>query len=236
MSAPFATAAGVPVARGTITYLRTGVALADLFIARSSDTARSLGFGAGDPVEVVVTDKDERVTTFRMTCWRVGVEGGFYGAALCGGRARLGRVLEPRYYEEAPGAKILGDALRECGEDMAGATTLTAPLGIYVRRRGPAYRDVAALLACYPDATWRTLPDGTIWAGEETWPESPLRVVVLQRTPQFRRVLCEAAPEVRCGTIVQDNTTKATLGGVERVVHEMTAVLRTELWLRLVGE
>lgn len=235
MTAPYAVVGRDPVSRGTITYMRTGVALADLFIARSAgEGERPLSFSVGDPVEVVVTDPDDRETVFRMTCWRAGIEGGFYGVALCGGRARLGRVIEPRYYEDAEGSKILHDALDECGERMAETTTITAPLGTYVRRQAPAYQDVAALVSRYPDATWRTLPDGTIWAGAETWPEAPLSVIVLIRTPQVRRVLCEAAPDILPGVIVQDQ--KGPLGGVERVVHRIGRNLRTELWLTLIGE
>lgn len=224
----YLSAAEAPVSRGTVTYVRTGVALADLVLAVHADRVPS--FTEGDVVDVTLTDADGQAHHFVMACRRLGIEAGHWRTALRGGRGRLGREIPARFYRDADGTRILADALTACGEVIAADASLPERLPAYVRRRGPAFADVRALLSQYPEATWRVLPDGAIYAGRETWPEAPEPVRVVQQSPQFDRVLCEPAPEVLPGMRVEDEYGHE-LGGVERVVHQVTDRLRTELWL-----
>jgi hypothetical protein len=81
--------------------------------------------------------------------------------------------------------------------------------------RQPVATALAALLAVLsPSATWRILLDGTVWFGEETWPELTVDAEVLERKP------AENTAVLGVDTLtIRPGVTLADLGRVELVEH-----------------
>ena len=104
---------------------------------------------------------------------RSGVYEGVQHVRLVGGEGGLamGAETPPRYYQGAPRKLIIGDLLSSAGERLSPLSTgLDTVLARWVVMGGPA-RD--ALLSLLDGVSWRVLPDGTVWTGDETWPAAP---------------------------------------------------------------
>lgn len=99
-------------------------------------------------------------------------DGGSYEVRVIGGAAGLGRDLPAKSYVGVSLRTPLADLTSATGETLSSsvATSLLATrVGHLQRQRGTA----AAMLEVLTDAfewQWRTLPDGTLWLGAETWP------------------------------------------------------------------
>lgn len=157
-----ATISGKPVLRATICMPRAGLWTADL--EADSDVALS---GA------VTLELGEGVLELRGFVASGGVSGGRWHARLVGGAGGLGRRLTARSYRGAPLRLILTDLLAEAGEQLSSSVTDSVWLATvpqyWARAEGPATVTLHALCEA-AGAVWRALPDGSIWAGIETWP------------------------------------------------------------------
>jgi hypothetical protein len=220
----FATLNGKPVFHGIICIPRVGAWTADLSVDR--DTA----------VTGACTLAIDGGLTLQGTADRTGVWLGTARLQVVGGANGLGRTARAQHYRQTTLRAVLADLLATAGERLA-ASADAATLGLsfpgWATIGQPIGRMVAALLedSRLPAATaWRVLADGTVWVGQETWPDSGMVNLVdyqdLAEAPEDGTVeLGVEAPRLLPGT---------TLGGrrVSYVEHRLTGErARTCLWL-----
>lgn len=93
------------------------------------------------------------------------------------GAGRIGELAKAKHYGSVRLKTVLSDLLRDVGETLsstASDTVLNAQLDAWTTHNLPT-GEVVALLADAAGATWRFLPDGTVWVGVDTWPDSGLQ-------------------------------------------------------------
>lgn len=220
----FATLKGTPVFQGVICIPRVGAWTADVSVDR--DTA----------VTGACTLAIDGGLNLQGTVAMGGVWLGTAHLQVVGGANGLGRTARPQHYRQTTLRAVLGDLLATAGERLAASAdpgTLALSLPMWATIAQPIGRMVAALLedTRLPAATaWRVLPDGTVWVGQETWPDSGLVNLTdyqdLAEAPEEGTVeLGVEAPRLLPGT---------TLGGrrVSYVEHRLTGEgARTCVWL-----
>jgi hypothetical protein len=220
----FATLNGVPVFHGVICIPRVGAWTADLSVDRDQAVTGACTL-AIDGGLTLVGQAD-----------RSGVWLGTARLQVVGGANGLRKTARPQHYRQTTLRAVLADLLATAGERLAAssvAATLALSLPHWTTIGQPVGRMVAALLedARLPAATaWRVLPDGTLWVGQETWPDSGLVNLTdyqdLAEAPEEGTVeLGVEAPRLLPGT---------TLGGrrVSYVEHRLSGEgARTCLWL-----
>lgn len=102
-------------------------------------------------------------------------------ARLIGGAGGLDTVLDPFTFGTTPLRLALSSAVTGAGERLS-ATSSDAALA-YVLPRWPRMRRTCRaelrMLAALVGASWRVLPDGSVWFGTESWAEvSPEHEIV----------------------------------------------------------
>jgi len=114
-----------------------------------------------------------------------GVHAGRGGVHVVGGAGHLKDVLAARAYGTIPLRVLLQDLAKESGETLAPETALWARS--LTRWTRPAVTMAQALnqVLAPLGGVWRVLDDGTVWVGEESWPEVNQRRtdVVLDELP-----------------------------------------------------
>lgn len=164
------------VISGTISLPRIGVwhlevkVDSDVDIAEDVPAVVSVNGGELDLVGTVTRAIEYQGVT------QVRVVGGDATIDAATGLRGLQRLGTPAFYQGgADASSILGDLLADSGNELSGTvgrsiagvpdaaawTTIRAPIG----------RQTAELMGGVP---WRVLPDGTVWAGAETWPETDI--------------------------------------------------------------
>lgn len=145
------------------------------------------------------------------------------------GAGGLGRPATPRHYTDTKARVVLADLLRDAGETLSGtaaASALDVPLAAWTTAR----LTVGALiqrLATTIGATWRMLPEGTLWIGSEAWPDSGLEATDYQvenEIPEDDFALVSMdAPRILPGTL---------LGGrrVSYVTYDIGSAIRLPVW------
>jgi hypothetical protein len=151
------------------------------------------------------------------------VDGAF--VLVFGGNDNLGKPVKAKHYNSASLRVVLEDILRVTGDRLsatADAATLSRPLPSWTLMGKQACgRSIDLVVkAADPSASWRFLPDGTVWVGPETWPDSGLNddVVVLDERPDHSNMLMGVeAPTLLPGTTIKDRH-------VSRVVYDLDGV------------
>lgn len=157
-----------------------------------------------------------------------GKDGSRAKVKVVGGNGRLSRKVAARSYSGGVGIKIgaiVRDILRDCGEDLSDLSdgpTLDRKLPRWQIAEGSA-EDALTLLAEKTDSAWRVLRDGTVWFGEETWPEvEPDGTLVNESWSSGSLTLASDTPNMVPGTVYQGQK-------VERVTHRYGETLRTDI-------
>jgi len=210
---------GIPVAEAYLSLPRVGRGVGSLVLGDSEGPA---------PGEAV-TLKWESGETLACTCVVAQKVRGWWSLSIALGAGKLSRVLPSRYYEGIPAATVAKDLLGEAGEAI-GEIDLPGTLTRYVRREGPAYQQLSALLAG-TDRAWRIQPDGKVWIGLDGYPqEGPVDVV--KAHPQTRRYTLGLSPDLQPGVSLLGRLDgeERPLGKVDRVAHRVGKELRTEVW------
>lgn len=212
---------GHGVVDGRIWFPRTGAWHAELRVDST------------DPVTgaVTISIADGRLV-LRGTVWRGAeyVDTSFLN--IVGGAGGLRSIARARAYTQTSLRIVLGDLLAGAGEKLSptsDAATLARPLAAWTTPALPVGQAIArALRSAAPTASWRVLPDGTIWVGPETWPDSGLTTddyQIMDEDPrQLTAELGVEAPVLLPGT---------TLAGrrVSRVEHVIGAEgVRSIVW------
>jgi hypothetical protein len=208
------TANGRPLLSATVTMPLVGAWHAEIEV----DGTRALE----GPVKLVVNGQEFLGATVRSAPFA-----GRVRARVVGGGGGLSRDLEPRNYTAGPTVRailedILGDSDRLSPQSDPGALATTLPR--WHRLAGVASHAIVALLE-EVNATWRVLADGTVWVGQETWPEiSPQHDLIDEDWHAGIITIAPRAPSLRPGVTFRGHR-------IEQVVHVFGQQLRTEAYL-----
>jgi hypothetical protein len=230
-----ASANNLPVLAATLTMPRIGLWSADLVVDTEDPTklAGAIDLELGD-------------VHFKGTVYRSAPFQGRTELRMVGGAGKLNTPLPARFYRETPVSVPLGDILAACGETLSTASeaaTLTRGLDTWTRT-GPGAGSSGTggngiqQLATSLGFAWRSLGDGTIWVGYETWPELKATGEALDEFPaEGRAVYAMDLAILRPGVTFRGRR-------ISGVVHRLTgSSFRTEvlfepdgsLWSRLRG-
>lgn len=126
------------------------------------------------------------------------------------GAGGLGKNAAPKHYRSTTARVVLLDLMRASGETLSptsDARTTGLQLAAWTQIAQPVGNSISALLgdARLAAHAWRVLPDGTVWCGPETWPDSGLKDITdfqeLGRLPnEGRSELGFEAPALLPGT------------------------------------
>lgn len=152
-----------------LTFPRKGIWQADVKL----DTDEEL---AG-PARINI---DDGKVVLNGTVLRAGAWVGTGYVRVVGGAGGLSKIATPRHYSGPSVGVVLSDLLRQAGETRSGtsdASVLGRRLDAWTTSAIPIGQVISLLLKTAVgtgEATWRVLPDGTVWVGIETWPDSGL--------------------------------------------------------------
>jgi hypothetical protein len=100
------------------------------------------------------------------------------------GAGGLGTSATPRHYNGVSVAVVLGDLLAAAGETLsatADQAVLSTGLDAWTTTAAPIGTLIGLLLAAAaPGASWRMLPDGTLWVGTDTFPDAGVDSLLYQ--------------------------------------------------------
>jgi hypothetical protein len=167
---------GVPILRASLRLPRVGVWHADVVAMTDQSLA--------DPVVLSSVEG----LTLRGSIVRSGVWAGWYHLRVAGGAGRLPTALPAKPYEQVTADFVVRDVLI-VGETLSNTSdrgVLATTLPRWTRTRGPAGAALGSIVAAIC-ASWRVLPDGSVWIGIDTFPE-------LTSTPYFTEL--EEAPHL----------------------------------------
>lgn len=219
----FATLNGVPVFHATICIPRVGAWTADLAVDRQEAITGAC--------KLVI----DGGLTLVGTADRTGVWQDTARLRMVAGADGLRKVAKPRHYRRTTLRLVLQDLLAAAGERLspkADGATLGLTFPAWVTCAQPIGVMVAALLedTRLPVSTaWRMLPDGTLWVGAETWPDSGLVNLTdyqdLAEAPEEATIeLGVEAPRLLPGTLLAGRR-------VSYVVHRIDgSTARTSAW------
>lgn len=186
---------GSPILRGSLSLPRQGVWHADFELEASAVPSGSVLLQIGPSLSLRGTVEPRAG----------GVFAGRVRVRVVGGAAGLQRRLEPKWYAGAARELPLRDLVEEAGERLSArcdpfllGEVLTPG---WARVRSTASESLARLLEG-TGASWRILPDGSLWAGPETWPtaQGMTDLVVLEEDrSRGRLVLATEAPTLLPG-------------------------------------
>jgi hypothetical protein len=177
----FALVNGAAVIDGQITLPRIGAWTADLVLDTGTALVGSaqLVFGVGGSI------------SFNGAVVRGGLARGYAVVRLVGGAGGLRTLLAPKAYGSVALKLPLSELLAAAGEALSAtsdAAVLALQLNAWTRMQTTAGGALVALLQAAPTASWRFLPDGTLWVGNETWPTSQLAgYLVTKDDPNHKR-------------------------------------------------
>lgn len=233
---------GEPVFHAVIAFPRFGAWHADLAIASAVvPTGQvTLTFGTG-------------AISWKGFAYRGGAPFETATLRIVGGAGGIatGAQLTSQAYQNTPLSIPLQDILTATGETLspnADPTVLNAGLRTWNRLAGPAGMAVSALVSAV-GASWRFMPDGTLWVGQETWPTDTEAYTLLNDSPMYgEQEVFADAPNMRPGTILSgrkvsyvqhkftahslltevlyEDQAAASIGQIDRVKGPLTAFIR----------
>lgn len=153
------------VARGTLSMPLVGAWTADLLVENDDDEP------SGAVVLSIAGELELHGTVLRSLNHR-----GMAQVRVVGGAGGLQKSAAPKFYRAAKIGDVLRDLVTDAGEtlsDTSDSSALSASLDYWTTITSPTGLMVAALMPSAPGGTgWRVLPDGSLWVGPETWPDS----------------------------------------------------------------
>lgn len=156
-----ATVNGAPISSGRITFRLRGTWDAELAVIADDADAVS---GA---LEIVIGG-----STLVATATRAQVDqGGTVTVYAVGGAGGLSTEAPALGYTNVTRRVVLVDALSVGGESLAASSSarLDESLAHWTRPRGTV-ADAVRLMAEHAGLSWRVMPSGSVWVGEESWP------------------------------------------------------------------
>lgn len=157
-----------------------------------------------------------------------GVDGSRAKCKVIAGNGNVNNQIEAKSYSHTSGVTIgtvVRDILKECGEDLsdlADKDALNRRLSRWHRASGKA-STALTLLAEKHGLAWRMMRDGTVWFGEERWPEvAPEGTQTGGDWSDGVVTLASETPNMVPGTVYQGQK-------IEDVTHRYGSTLRTEI-------
>jgi len=202
-----ATANGLSVLEGEIHLPLRGAWFAELELD-SADAAKATGI-----VTIIAGD-----VKWVGRSIEVGSFVGRVKVSVVAGAAGLGKPTSPRFYHAIPARIVIEDLLAEGKETLSSSSEkskLDTLLPFWTRPAGSVTDGLENVLDEI-GATWRFLPDGTVWVGTETWPTTSLANVVIEAdSPQDSRLVFSSdTPSLITGVTFRDRK-------VARVEHRI---------------
>lgn len=161
------TANGLAVLDAAICMPRVGAWHADLRV----DTPDAIT----GPVTISI---DEGRLVLNGTVWRGGAFAGSASVRVVAGANGMRTIAKAKHYTQTSVRIVLGDLLSAAGEKLsstASSSILSRHLDAWTTAAIATGGLIARLLAiASPGSAWRFLPNGQIWIGTETWPDSGL--------------------------------------------------------------
>lgn len=171
---------------------------------------------------------DEQSFTGTVVPTNTGIDGSRARCRIAAGNGRHAAIISGKSYTGGAGVRVgavLRDILHDCGEDLsdlADGPTLDRTLPRWHVSEGPAHAalvDLADAAGC----SWRTLRDGKIWFGPETWPiVTPDHRVVDEDYSAGALTLAPDTPDMVPGVVFNGIR-------VEHVIHHLGPTLRSEI-------
>ncbi len=109
-------------------------------------------------------------------------EGGLVSLRVTGGGGGLSKALRPQAYQGATRRQVVEGALAEGGEMLSSksdSSVLDSIRTHWVSVAGTV-GDLLSAVADSAKATWRILPDGSMWLGVDTWTDADIGTAVLE--------------------------------------------------------
>lgn len=142
---------------------------------------------------------------------RLGTFEGKTSARVVGGSGGLAKRVAPKFYRGSPASLIIGDLLREVGEQESSSNRHTMTFQKWTRADGKASAALARLLLS-TGQNWRVQRDGRIWIGVDDFRAvNAAPVVVSEDTITGSQTIAQETPDLVPGV---------TLAG--RKVHSVT--------------
>ena len=205
-----------------LTFPRTGAWQADVRLDNPDDVTGAVTINVDDGRLSLVGTVDRGGPWQDVDCLRV-----------VGGAGGLPKTARPKHYSSASIGVVLSDLLRDAGERLSPTSSqgvLSGSLSSWTTSALPTGQMIALLLkTSIPAASWRVLPDGSVWVGVESWPDSGLGEdddyqVMSEDPTRITATLGVEVPLLMPGTL---------LGGrkVSYVEHRLDSPeTRTEVW------
>jgi hypothetical protein len=191
------TAGGVPAFKGTLLFPRVGVWSADLDLDTREAVAGTITIVSADGA------------SFQGTARGGDPAYGHTRARIVGGAGGLSKQAQPKHYVLPTMRTVLTDLARSAGETLSptiAPALLSARLSAWTVIAMTVGEALGALVAWALPAgsSWRVLPDGTLWLGQEAWPEAAVKSWrELDRRPRERLLeLALEAPSLMPGTVL----------------------------------
>jgi len=210
----FARLADHPVMGAVITMPRIGAWTANVVADAQEDLSGAVELRAGG-------------VAWAGTAVRTGVAQDTVRAAIVGGAGGLSLQVSPKFYRDTTARIVVEDILSAVGEMLSqtsDAAFLGKMLAAWSRAGGKAGAALRQFVEPY-GAAWRVLADGSIWVGQESWPEAQLEHELVAEDPRAGWV--EIATEdlsLTPGTMFRGRM-------VAKVEHRVSATsVRTRCW------
>lgn len=214
MTDTLVTVNGLPCLQATLRLPRTGVWIADLVVDATAAIEGSVTVSVGQ-------------MTLKGRAARTGLARDTAVLRVLAGAGGLSAKVPAKFYRRCPAKAPLQDILAAAGEMLSStveAGLLNQQLVAFVLVRQKA-ADALRALADKLGVTWRVLEDGTVWLGEESWPDANVSLDLIADDPrQGFTEYGSDSPTLLPGT---------TLDGkrVSQVEHRiLPASVRTRVW------
>lgn len=121
---------------------------------------------------------------------------------IVGGMGGMGKTASPKFWQQTAAQQVASSLLDSVGESLDSASSLSASLAFWAVGSGTAGAELGKLAAALSDATvWRVQPGGKVWVGEDSWADSGVSGVEIDRDPIERVVVIGAdVPALLPGT------------------------------------
>jgi hypothetical protein len=193
------TVAGYPVVSCSLSLPRIGAWHMDA-VVNARDTSDLSG--------AVTVSIGDGAVTLKGTAYRQGAYGETAYVRIIGGAGGLGKMTVPKFYTRPSFNIPFTDLVRGAGEATAASSdagTLATSLLSWTTIAMPTGQALTSLVQAAGAASWRVIPDGTVWVGPETWAQTGTDYQVLSEHPQEGRVtLAAEAPTILPGTTLAD--------------------------------
>lgn len=238
--------------RGRVAFPRTGAWTADLKIAFKDSEAQAVtgedSAAIGDSFLSNVTkfstvDIDDGRLILQGAHERAGLWQEIGHVRLVGGAGGLRKIAAAKHYTSATLRVVLGDLLAGAGEKLSPTSdpaVLATPISTWTTVAIATGRLITQLLRTASlAANWRVLPDGTVWVGVETWPDSGLvagddyQVMTEDPARLFAKLGIEV-PLLLPGTTLGEGTEARRVSYVEHSLDEPET--RTEVWFETMAK